>query len=591
MSFDFSTLVTDRTQSDVARVRKIAKKLMDGTASEEEIAEFNSAAMKGAYNYTDLNRVTAAMDSLVDTLNKRGYAVDYKKIKLPREGYWIPGTSRLPAGYTEVAWIQSTGTQYIDTLLSMPNGFRAVFDVEITALNNDYQAIISAMNTSAPYGANYFCLYRNGTSWEFGFNTSQVLGSAAVNTKYAIDICNISGSISCKINGESQSITTSDGGAYRTSNTLYLFAGNKNGSPDDFALVKLWPLKVYSSVDESVLVGDFVPCINPDGEAGLFDLVTQAFFGNAGTGEFYVGYAQSEDENTLLLLHGDSLSESSMYDKTITNYGVVVSSVQSKFGGKSLYFNGASRLAMDGSIFNFGSGDFTVEAWIYLPKAITGDCFLFSGGANSALFFGFNSSGQIGIGRAGVAWDQATAHSLSINAWNHVAVCRKSGVVYFFKNGVLLGRGANTNSYSMQGGQAFVGSQGSAYYFSGYIDELRVSNVARWTENFEPPNTAYDIPDSETPPVFVPDERDPYVWFEDDIPTTSLMLQYVANVAAVKAAVSDGVLTFVPTDMVGLTVTEANAIEQILVTVNDLLMRMLLTLVPAGTATSGGDYL
>lgn len=75
MSFDFTTLITDRAQADVDRVKAIAKKIENGTASESELAEFNSAAMKGAYNYTDLNRVGAAMQYVADRLNGFGYAV------------------------------------------------------------------------------------------------------------------------------------------------------------------------------------------------------------------------------------------------------------------------------------------------------------------------------------------------------------------------------------------------------------------------------------------------------------------------------------------------------------------------------------
>lgn len=75
MSFDFSTLVTDRTQADVDRVKAIAKKIEKGTASESELAEWNAAALKGSYNASDLNRVGAAMQYLADRLDEFGYAV------------------------------------------------------------------------------------------------------------------------------------------------------------------------------------------------------------------------------------------------------------------------------------------------------------------------------------------------------------------------------------------------------------------------------------------------------------------------------------------------------------------------------------
>lgn len=67
MSFDFTTLVTDRTQSDVQRVRDVAARIINGTASEAEIAEWN-AAMKGAYNHEDLNRVENAVACLSEFL-------------------------------------------------------------------------------------------------------------------------------------------------------------------------------------------------------------------------------------------------------------------------------------------------------------------------------------------------------------------------------------------------------------------------------------------------------------------------------------------------------------------------------------------
>lgn len=84
MAFDFSTLVTDRTQQDVDYARQLVDKLVTGTATDKEKAEWNSFTLKGAYNHTDLNRVTAAMEDLVSRLRRYGYSVDYTKIRLPR---------------------------------------------------------------------------------------------------------------------------------------------------------------------------------------------------------------------------------------------------------------------------------------------------------------------------------------------------------------------------------------------------------------------------------------------------------------------------------------------------------------------------
>lgn len=65
-------LITDRSQSDVDALRAL---LARGKAkwTAEELAEFNLARSKGAYNYTDLNRVTQAMDYINEQLVGYGY--------------------------------------------------------------------------------------------------------------------------------------------------------------------------------------------------------------------------------------------------------------------------------------------------------------------------------------------------------------------------------------------------------------------------------------------------------------------------------------------------------------------------------------
>lgn len=60
------TLVTDRTQSDVERVRELASKGFAAMTAAER-AEW-LAGMKGAYNVADLNRVGTALNYLVARL-------------------------------------------------------------------------------------------------------------------------------------------------------------------------------------------------------------------------------------------------------------------------------------------------------------------------------------------------------------------------------------------------------------------------------------------------------------------------------------------------------------------------------------------
>lgn len=208
------------------------------------------------------------------------------------------------------------------------------------------------------------------------------------------------------------------------------------------------------------------------------------------------GVSAEKDEHTLLLLHCDDYSDSSMYGIELMDKSAQVSTEQSKFGGKSMYFNGSTRLSIDdvsAKIFDFGTGDFTVEAWIY-PEEISTDNFIFSGSADGSFFFGRQTGNfNLGIGRTGVLWDSVAPVPMQANTWSHVAVVRSNGLVYFYVNGTQYGTGItmNTNAYSMAGFIACIGSQGTNFYYKGYMDEIRVSNVARWTESFVPPTQPY----------------------------------------------------------------------------------------------------
>lgn len=66
-------LITDRTKADVDRASEITKKVEAGTATDEERAELYGGTLKGSYDFSDLNRVGAAIRFLADRLNGLGY--------------------------------------------------------------------------------------------------------------------------------------------------------------------------------------------------------------------------------------------------------------------------------------------------------------------------------------------------------------------------------------------------------------------------------------------------------------------------------------------------------------------------------------
>lgn len=116
MDFDFTTLITDRSEADLDAIKGLlAKPLKDWTYS--ELQQFNAGVIRGGYTWVDLNRVTACMEFLAGKLGAMGYQSGYAPIKVDRPD--VPGPGRLPSGYRELEYIEGSGTQYVDTGRSM----------------------------------------------------------------------------------------------------------------------------------------------------------------------------------------------------------------------------------------------------------------------------------------------------------------------------------------------------------------------------------------------------------------------------------------------------------------------------------------
>lgn len=279
------------------------------------------------------------------------------------------------------------------------------------------------------------------------------------------------------------------------------------------------------------------------------------------------------DKNTLLLLHGEDLIDSSIYKVPLTNNGVQVSSDQSKFGGKSLYFNGASALLFPPSTIVYGDRDFTIDWWEYCT------------GTNGMTRYStmYDGSSGMSVGYAGTdlymarnsAWDMLaltkTAFSVTVNQWVHWALVRNGNSVKTYRNGVQFASATVSGAVQAVTSQMCIGAHGGGnyQYFHGYIDEFRISDIARWTADFTPPSEPYNVVSQPTPGL------DPYTWYKDDKPTITQLNQYLSNVEKIRSTLSaipnnpDA-----PTTPDELNVTAANNIEKILLNVNSMLENM-----------------
>jgi hypothetical protein len=181
--------------------------------------------------------------------------------------------------------------------------------------------------------------------------------------------------------------------------------------------------------------------------------------------------------------------------KTITvNGDASVSATQSKFGGSSIAFDGTGdylSIATD-TDYGFGTGDFTIEGWFY--KTVVATQYLFDTRTTlteNSIAVQSNGGGNLRLFVNG-AFVLTSSNAHTNNAWNHLAICRASGVTRFFINGVV-----STATYTDATDYGtteplVVGAQyNGTTAFAGYIDDFRVSNTARYTATFTPTTTAF----------------------------------------------------------------------------------------------------
>lgn len=252
MSFDFSSLVTDRTQADV-----------------------EARNDKGTYQAADLNRVTQAMDALANQFSVLGYSTaGYQRIKAVEQE-----APKIPDGYAELESIKSSGTQYINTgvnptsntrvelrMSTSQSGSKTVFGADVGWTENGFALGVNFAHYGTKNGR--FTGLNDGMVHTVDFNRNAIsLDGAKVLTL-----------------GEA---------VFELAYPLYLFCNDRSSAAQEHTSMTLYACKIY---EQTRLVRDLVPCKDPVGAIGLYDTVEARFYKNAGSGAFAAGTEVSRPE-------------------------------------------------------------------------------------------------------------------------------------------------------------------------------------------------------------------------------------------------------------------------------------------------------
>ena len=191
-----------------------------------------------------------------------------------------------------------------------------------------------------------------------------------------------------------------------------------------------------------------------------------------------------------------TFTDSSPNNLAITAYGNAQLASDATFGTVASFDGSGDRLNLaSNSAFGFGTGDFTVETWIYLNSInnnytqvlpnvpvsggfsvyYTGPGNYFNVGANSIII----SNRISNYGAIPFTWNT--------NTWYHMAVSRSNGSLRVFMNGTQVGSTiTNTPNYATGGMNIGGNTDNAAHTVNGLIGPLRVSPWAVYKSNFTP---------------------------------------------------------------------------------------------------------
>ncbi len=217
---------------------------------------------------------------------------------------------------------------------------------------------------------------------------------------------------------------------------------------------------------------------------------------------------------TVLLLHGDGTNgaqnntflDSSTNNFTITRNGNTTQGTFSPFSSEagkwSNYFDGTDdRLSFAASSdFAFGTGDFTIEAWVnsnnvsnasekgFIQISGTAGGLSTSYTAGVAIYFGNPANGDVRVSINGTFF-ATSGGPISARTWYHIALTRESGACTLWINGV--SSATDTNASNLTAENLCVGGYyNTSYLYEGYLSNVSIiKGTAKYTSAFTPSTT------------------------------------------------------------------------------------------------------
>ena len=193
---------------------------------------------------------------------------------------------RLPTGYREVEYLESTGTQWIDSNVSIAAKTNMKCKVIWTNISGSYPMLYGAWNIFAlsSMPSKKLCIASGGYSGNNPWSSGPTIDA---NILYTIE--HLPNKLT--INGTAYTIPNAAASNNANDRHVLLFAASNSGNTpynwSTYAKARVYYFKLYN---DATIVRNFVPCVRvSDSKPGLYDTVNSTFYTNSGTGEFIAG--------------------------------------------------------------------------------------------------------------------------------------------------------------------------------------------------------------------------------------------------------------------------------------------------------------
>lgn len=199
--------------------------------------------------------------------------------------------------------------------------------------------------------------------------------------------------------------------------------------------------------------------------------------------------------NTSLLVRGDT---GAFYDLSNNGNGMTstgtteVTTQFKKFGSESGTYASTGRQSVTNAAnLQFGSGDYTIETWVYRPSAALLRTLLSKGAAATGWLLQINTSQQVIFTVTSTIILTSTA-TITAGTWTHVAVTRSGTTTRLFVAGNLEATATDSTAFSQTENLSIGVNRSNTSGLNGYLDDIRLTKgVARYTATFTPPTATF----------------------------------------------------------------------------------------------------